>query len=162
MIAYIGIGSNLGNRKKNLTQAIGLLKRDKNISLIKKSRFYETEPLGGLPQGKFLNGALKIQTDYSPEELLWELKKIESILGRKKTNLRWGPRTLDLDILFYGDCIMKNSYLTLPHPEIAKRTFVLKPLAQIAPNFRHPVLKKTIKQLWQEIASGKDETNSPY
>lgn len=146
VISYIGIGSNLGNREKNITKAIELLKRDRKIKLLKRSRIYETEPIGP-PQRKFLNGVLKIETKYSPIELLKKLKEIEYILGRKKNPLRWGPRPIDLDILFYGRHILNTEKLNIPHPEIHKRIFVLKPLSEISPFFKHPVFKKTIKKL---------------
>jgi len=152
MISYIGIGSNLGNREKNIDRAIELLKKDKKIKLLKKSPIYETEPIGP-PQGKFLNGVLKIETEYSPLDLLKKLKEIEEKLGRKKSPLRWGPRIIDLDILFYGKLVLNTEKLIIPHPEIPKRIFVLKPLSKISPFLKHPVLKKTIRKLLEEYES---------
>ncbi len=154
VIAYIGIGSNLGDREKNIKKAISLLKKDKKIRLIRRSRIYETEPLGGPPQGKFLNGVVKIKTEYPPLELLDRLKRIECLLGRRKGAIKWAPRTIDLDILLYGKCVIKNEDLTIPHPEIKKRLFVLKPLSEISPLFRHPLLKKTISQLLKKYEAG--------
>ncbi|MCM8779147.1 MAG: 2-amino-4-hydroxy-6-hydroxymethyldihydropteridine diphosphokinase [Candidatus Omnitrophica bacterium] len=153
VISYIGIGSNLGNRKKNIEKAIVFLKADKKIKLLKKSRIYETEPLGP-PQRKFLNGVLKIETKYSPFELLRRLKEIELLLGRKGSP-RWGPRTIDLDILFYGRLVLKTKKLTLPHPQVSERLFVLKPLCEISPYLKHPVIKKSIKTILKNYETNK-------
>ncbi len=155
MIAYIGVGSNLGDRKKNIEQALRLLKQDGNIRLLKKTKVYETFPLAGLRQGKFLNGVLKIETEYKPLRLLEKLKEIESLLGRKKTKIKWAPREIDLDILFYGNAIIKGKTLSIPHKEIKKRWFVLKPMSDIAPGFRHPALKSTIKVMLREYENSK-------
>jgi 2-amino-4-hydroxy-6-hydroxymethyldihydropteridine diphosphokinase len=150
VICYIGIGSNLDNRRKNILRAIGLLKKDKNIKLIKKSRLYETNPLAGPAQGKYLNAVLKIETVYSPHTLLDKFKAIESALGRRSSSIKWSARTIDLDILFYGKRIIKSKKLTIPHPEIKNRIFVLKPLTEIAPGLIHPVFRKTAKRLLKE------------
>ena len=157
MIAYIGIGSNLGNRRKNIRVAIELLKKDKNIRLIKKSRIYETEPLGGPLQGKYLNAVLKIDTGCLPRNLLGKFKAIESALGRQPISIKWAPRPIDLDILFYGRRVIKSGKLTIPHPEIKNRIFVLKPLTEIAPGFIHPVYKKTAKKLLKEYEAGQKD-----
>ena len=131
MIAcYIGIGSNLGQRRKNIKKALSCLKATKGIKIEKVSRFYETEPLGGPRQGKFLNAAARLKTDLRPVELLRRLKEIEKILGRRKT-VRYGPRVIDLDILLYGDELIKRRNLKIPHPKIFGREFVLRPLAEI-------------------------------
>ncbi|MCM8765945.1 MAG: 2-amino-4-hydroxy-6-hydroxymethyldihydropteridine diphosphokinase [Candidatus Omnitrophica bacterium] len=153
-ISYIGIGSNLGDRRKNIKRAISLLRKDKKIKFLRSSKIYETKPIGP-PQRKFLNGVLKIKTDYSPLDLLRKLKNIEHILGRRKTSLRWGPRCIDLDILFYNKLILNTKELTIPHPEIPKRFFVLKPLNEISPLFKHPLLKKTIKELLRNYEDNK-------
>ncbi|MCM8798482.1 MAG: 2-amino-4-hydroxy-6-hydroxymethyldihydropteridine diphosphokinase [Candidatus Omnitrophica bacterium] len=147
-VSYIGIGSNLGNRRENIKRVIEILKKDKKVKLLKKSKIYETDPIGP-PQRKFLNGVFKIKTEYSPFELLQKMKEIEALLGRKKT-LRWGPRTIDLDILFYDKLILRTKDLTIPHPEIPKRIFVLKPLSEISPFLKHPLLKKTVRRLLKE------------
>lgn len=145
----------MGDRKKNIDKAIELLKCDKKIKFLKKSRIYETEPVGGPLQGKFLNGVIKIKTAYSPFELLKRLKEIEYLLGRKKTRIRWGPRPIDLDILFYNKINIKTKKLTIPHPEIPRRMFVLKPLSEISPFLKHPVLKKTIITLFNSYESNR-------
>jgi len=131
VICYLGIGSNLGNRRKNIKLAIQKISALKDTEVIKSSRMIETEPVGGpVGQGKFLNAALKIRTSLSPLILLKKLKSIEKQLGREKT-VRNGPRTIDLDILFYGDRIINSKNLTIPHPRVFEREFVIKPLLEI-------------------------------
>ena len=130
MIAYLGIGSNLGNRRKNIELAIEQLKKTNGIKISKISQLYETEPVGGPPQGKFLNGAIEIEISLSPQTLLRKLKKIEFNLGRKRT-VKDGPRTIDLDILTYGDLRIEEEGLKIPHPKMQEREFVLKPLREI-------------------------------
>jgi len=130
--AYIGIGSNLGDRQKNIDRAIAYLKSFKDIEITKSSSIYETEPVGGPPQGKFLNGVMEIKTSLSPDDLLKYLKKIENKLGRVKKE-KDGPRTIDLDILLYGDMKINNQRLKVPHPGMYKREFVLRGLKEIAP-----------------------------
>lgn len=144
-IAYIGIGSNLGNREENCEKAIYLLEQ-KGIKVTKRSSFYETEPWGVKEQPKFINMAVEIETYLKPEELLRTIKEIENEIGRRSST-RWGPRIIDLDILFYNDLILRTPELEIPHPLIHERDFVLKPLSEIAPDKIHPVLKKTIKEL---------------
>jgi len=128
---YLGIGSNLGKRRKNIKLAIQKISALKDTEVIKSSRMIETEPVGGpVGQGKFLNAALKIRTNLSASALLKKLKSIEKQLARKKT-VRNGPRTIDLDILFYGDRIINSKNLTIPHPRVFEREFVIKPLLEI-------------------------------
>lgn len=129
-VCYIGIGSNLGNRKKNIKKAIGYLKEIKNIRLDKVSRIYETEPLGGPKQKKFLNAAARVKTTLKPAEFLRILKDIEKKLGRKKT-VRYGPRSIDLDILLYGNEMINKKNLKVPHPRMFRREFVLRPLSEV-------------------------------
>lgn len=129
---YIGIGSNLGNRRKNIISAVKKIEALEDTKVIKVSRLIETNPVGGLPnQGKFLNGALKIKTNFAPLSLLKKLKNIEKELGRTET-VRFGPRSIDLDILFYADKIIKRKQLRVPHPRIFERDFVIQPLLEIA------------------------------
>jgi len=128
---YLGLGSNLGNRKENIKQALKSLRANK-IQIKKLSSIIETDPVGGPPQGKFLNGVAKATTSLSPKKLLSTVKSIEKILGRKK-GPKYGPRTIDIDILLYGQKQIKSSKLTIPHPEMFKRDFVMRPLKQIAP-----------------------------
>ncbi|RJQ53523.1 MAG: 2-amino-4-hydroxy-6-hydroxymethyldihydropteridine diphosphokinase [Nitrospiraceae bacterium] len=144
--AYIGIGSNLGNRDDNCERAIRLL-IENSVTVTKRSSMAETEPWGVREQPKFINMAVETETALSPQELLRLLKKIEEDVGRLPTS-RWGPRIIDLDILLYDDLIMETPGLVVPHPNIAEREFVLKPLAEIAPEKIHPVLKKSIKDLY--------------
>lgn len=125
--SYIGIGSNLGDRKGYIERAIEMLKGSGNIKVEKISQLYETEPIGGPPQGKFLNGVIKIETDFSPRELLNRLKRIEKELGRIK-RVKDGPRTIDLDILMYGDLHIEEENLVIPHPRMNERDFVKRPL----------------------------------
>jgi 2-amino-4-hydroxy-6-hydroxymethyldihydropteridine diphosphokinase len=142
---YLGIGSNLHDREGNCEKAIALLE-DNRIKVTKRSSMIETEPWGVEEQPMFINMAVESDTELPPEELLKLLKEIEIKLGRKP-GVRWGPRTIDLDILFYDDMILKTDELEIPHPGIEERDFVLKPLEEIAPDMVHPILKKSIKEL---------------
>lgn len=130
VFCYLAAGSNLGNRSKNIKKAFDCLAATKGIKIEKISKVYETHPVGGPPQGTFLNAAVKIKTSLSPASLLNALKKIEKSLGRKE-NVRWGPREIDLDILLYGNRIIKAKNLLIPHPRMFEREFVLKPLREI-------------------------------
>ncbi len=151
-LVYLGIGSNLGDRKANIQKALAFLKELENTQVLSVSALIETEPEGGLPQGNFLNGAVKIKTDYLPLELLSRLKMIERRLGRTKGEAN-APRPMDLDILFYDDVVIaEGKTLKIPHPRLAERWFVLKPLAEIAPDFVHPRLKKTVRELLDELS----------
>ena len=144
-IVYIGLGSNLGDRNKNCLRAIELLKQN-GLTVTKQSSVYETEPWGIAEQPAFLNMALKAETGLAPEELLALLKKIEKDMGRQET-VRWGPRIVDLDILLYDEIILNTDALTIPHPLMHEREFVLGPLAELAEGLIHPVLKKKIGDL---------------
>ena len=149
----LAMGSNLGDRQANIDKALGILKENKEFKMLAVSSFIETEAVGGQPQGRFLNGAVKIDTDLKPLELLTQLKMIERRLGRAKHEPNT-PRTMDLDILFYDDVvIIDGKNLAIPHPRLAERTFVLKPLVEIAPDFVHPRLKKTVKELYEELTN---------
>ncbi len=148
---YIGIGSNLGDRGKNIADAINYIEQEKSLNLTKQSSLYETGAVGGPPQGKFLNGALEVEANLPPRDLLETLKGIERKLGRDSKEVKWGPRAIDLDILLYDNLILNEPGLIIPHPLFHKRAFVLRPLAEIAPEVKHPVLKKTVKELFLEI-----------
>ncbi len=150
MKAYIGLGSNLGNREENIRKAVALLEKSQGIKLVKLSPFYETEPVGDIPQGKFINAAAEIYTAISPSGLLAVCRNIEDELGRVRT-VKWGPRTIDLDVLLYGEEVIYTAELTVPHPLMHEREFVLRPLSDIAPNAYHPVLGKTIQELLEGL-----------
>jgi 2-amino-4-hydroxy-6-hydroxymethyldihydropteridine diphosphokinase len=147
--AYIGIGSNLGDREENCAKALALLEQ-KGINTVKRSSMIETEPWGVREQPKFMNMVVEVTTDMVPDTLLRKLKEIEAQLGRTESG-RWGPRIIDLDILFYDDTVMSSPELQIPHLHLHEREFVLKPLCEIAPDKIHPVLKKSVKELLHEI-----------
>lgn len=130
VVSYLGLGSNLGNRRKNIKNALGHLKKTKGVEILKCSRIYETDPVGMPFQGKFLNGAIKINTSLKPAALLKTIKRIEKALGRKKT-IRFGPRVIDIDILLYGGSVINRKELKVPHPRMFERGFVLKALREV-------------------------------
>ena len=148
-IVYISIGSNIGDREENCRKAIKLLKEN-GIALKRESSLYETEPWGVKNQPKFINMAIEVETDKEPEELLRVLKEIEKEIGRKES-VKWGPRVIDLDIIFYNDLILKTENLEIPHPLLHERDFVLKPLCEIAPDKKHPVTGKTVKEMLENL-----------
>lgn len=151
--AYIGLGTNLGDKKNNLTRAIGGLARLNGVRVIRHSGFYPTAPLGYTNQPAFLNAAVEIRTSLAPEQLFRGLKSLEHKLGRKRQQaVRWGPRVIDLDILFYGDAVIKSPELVVPHPRLHERRFVLEPLSEIAPALMHPVYQKTVRKLLETIS----------
>jgi 2-amino-4-hydroxy-6-hydroxymethyldihydropteridine diphosphokinase len=135
---FLALGSNLGNRAGNLRSAIAALNSRDGIRVLRESSFYETEPVGGPTQGMFLNAVIEIETTFEPENLLKAVLDIESSLGRVRRE-HWGPRTIDIDILTLGDLVYVSPTLSIPHPLMHERGFVLRPLLEIAPNFRHPV-----------------------
>ena len=148
-IVYIGLGSNVGDRHRNCLTAIELL-RQNGLLIAKQSSMHETEPWGVTDQPEFVNMTVETETDLAPIKLLEVLKKIEKDMGRQDT-MKWGPRIIDLDILLYDDIIMKTDSLTIPHSLMHERAFVLRPLSEIAGNFIHPVLKKSITDLLKEV-----------
>ncbi|MBQ9518826.1 MAG: 2-amino-4-hydroxy-6-hydroxymethyldihydropteridine diphosphokinase [Firmicutes bacterium] len=148
--AYIALGSNMGDKRAFLENAVKAIAGDENCRVCHVSDFIVTAPVSDIPQDDFLNGCMSVETLYSPEELLDRLNAIEKAADRVRT-VKWGPRTLDLDIIFYGDRIIQTDRLTVPHPLAHKRTFVLEPLDQIAPFAVHPVLGKTVAALLDEL-----------
>ncbi len=147
MICYLGLGSNLGNREEYILNAITEL--SKKTYILQNSEIIETKPFGNLKQPDFLNCVVKIETELKPLDLLKICTGIENKLGRKRTQ-KWASRTIDIDILFYGSEAFQSKELTIPHPEIQKRKFVLKSLNEICPDFIHPVLNKKISQIIME------------
>lgn len=148
--AYVALGSNMGDRERYIHEAMDALQEHPQICVRKSSDIIETKAYGMVEQDDFLNGALELETLLSPEELLDALHDIENAADRKRT-IHWGPRTLDLDILFYDKLVYESDTLIIPHPDIVNRDFVLKPLNMLAPNYRHPILGKTVAQLLQEL-----------
>lgn len=163
-IAYLGIGTNKGKRIENISTAINLLSEIKGIKLLKISKMLKNPPQEGIKTGYFLNGAIKIQTSLEPVELLKLCKQIEKKLGRTETR-KLGKkisRVIDLDILFYGNKIVNKKNLTIPHPMIEKRYFVLIPLMEVGKDFKHPILRKSVKQLYMRYKKMKKYLSFPW
>jgi 2-amino-4-hydroxy-6-hydroxymethyldihydropteridine diphosphokinase len=135
--AFVGIGSNLGDREGNLRRAVELLSAEDGIDIVSVSEIRETDPVGPVEQAPFLNGAVRIETDLAPRELLQRLLGVEQRLGRVRGK-RWGPRTIDLDLLLYGDDVVDEPGLTVPHPRLHERRFALEPLSELAPGLEIP------------------------
>ena len=148
--AYIGLGSNLGDRERTLRNALEKLDERADVKVVQVSEFRETEPVGGPPQGNFVNGAAELRTTLEPGELVEVLHEVEAEFGRTR-EVRWGPRTLDMDLLLYEDRHIDTPDLKVPHPRLHTRRFVLEPLWDLCPNREHPVLKKTIRRLLAEL-----------
>ncbi len=159
--AYLGIGSNLGDRERYLDMAVEQLGRDDSINVKKISTFINTEPYGPVEQPDFLNGVLEIETYLSPMELLLVCQDIEQEAGRERI-IHWGPRTLDIDILLYDDEIINLPDLRIPHGEMHKRYFVIKPLAEIAPHVMHPILHKTAQDMKDEMHTARKENPDKF
>jgi 2-amino-4-hydroxy-6-hydroxymethyldihydropteridine diphosphokinase len=145
-VVYLGLGSNIGDKQGNITSA--LCRISEICEVKKKSRMYLTEPVGNIEQDWFLNCVVEIQTEIDPKQLLSSFKSIERKLGRAK-NVKNGPRIIDIDILFYGNNIVNTKNLVIPHPLLHERLFVLQPMIDLNPDFIHPVLKKSIQELYK-------------
>ena len=148
--AVIALGSNIGDSRAYLQDAVQKLSQDPCIRNLIQSEWISTKPYGYTQQDDFLNGAVSLQTIYSPFRLLRLMQEIENQAGRTR-EIHWGPRTLDLDLIFYDDAIISDPELVVPHPDMQNRGFVLQPVAEIAPYYMHPVLQKTVRQLLEDL-----------
>ncbi len=147
---YAGLGSNLGNKRENIIRAIDRIDTYEGIWVREKSGFYDTPPVGGPPQPDYVNCVIGLETEVEPQTLLKEFKEIEIEQGRRP-GVRWGPRVVDLDILLYGDRIVNDHNLKIPHERMHERVFVLEPLCEISPDIKHPVLGISISELWEKL-----------
>ena len=145
-IAYLGLGTNLKDRKANLGKVLDLLSAESGVRLLRCSRIYETEPWGVADQPAFLNSVVEVATSLAPERLLDVCKDVENRMGRRP-GIRWGPRLIDVDILLYGNLVVQLPHLEIPHPRLHLRAFALVPLAELAATSVHPVLGKTVEEL---------------
>lgn len=146
--AFIGLGSNLGERESHILRAVEELGKLPRTSLTRVSSVYDTEPVGDVEQPRFLNAVACVATELTAGELLWNLLLVEQRLGRVRAKAKkWGPRTIDLDLLFFGDQVIEEPGLQVPHPEAHLRAFVLTPLAELEPDFVHPTLGETIETI---------------
>ncbi len=152
MRAFIGLGSNLGDREANLRQALEYLAQAPETTVVRASSLYDTEPVGVEDQPHFLNAVAQLETQLTPRQLLWNLMLVERRLGRVRSQ-RWGPRTIDLDLLLYEDVVIEDHDLELPHPELAKRSFVLVPLVELEPLLPHPVTRETMLALLHRLGA---------
>lgn len=150
-VAYLSLGSNVGQRELHLRDAIARLGNAGSVDAV--SSFYETEPVEFTDQPWFLNCAVSFETNQSPRQLMQTALQIECDMGRVRDRSK-GPRTIDIDILLFGGAIIHSAELTIPHPAMHLRRFALEPLAEIAPDMRHPLLKKTIHELLEELPAG--------
>jgi len=148
---YISVGSNLGDRLRNCCEGIEALCADGQVKLVARSQFYETAPVDFTNQGWFLNAAVKIQTELIPLDLMFKLQAVQKALGRTTDDVRFGPRVLDLDIIFYDDLVLSTPELTIPHERMHKRRFVLQPICDIDPSIVHPVLGRDVKNLLDQL-----------
>ncbi len=149
--ALVGLGSNLGERDALLRGAVARLGVRADVRVVRTSALRTTAPVGGPPQPDYRNGAVLVETTLGPRELLGVLTAVESDLGRTRDAVRWGPRTLDLDLLLLGTEVVHEPGLDVPHPRMAERRFVLEPAAEVAPGMRHPELDRTVAELLEAL-----------
>jgi len=154
---FVGLGSNLGNSRKTLTDCLRAFKKSEVVTLLACSGVYRTAPVGVTNQPDFLNMAAELRTSLSPRGLLGFFLEKEQCFGRVR-DIKWGPRTLDLDLLLYGSRVESMPGLEVPHPELSNRGFVLGPLSEIAPDFLHPVLGETVKHLYDAWADAEEDS----
>jgi 2-amino-4-hydroxy-6-hydroxymethyldihydropteridine diphosphokinase len=161
--AFIALGANLGDREATIEAARSRLNEHAAIRTVRCSALIETEPVGPAGQGPYLNGVTEIRTDLPARDLLRALLEIERSLGRirSETDERWGARVIDLDILLYGDLVLDEPGLTIPHPRLHERLFVLEPFAAISPATRHPVLNRTVAELLVDLRGGERVSDLP-
>ena len=159
--AYLSIGSNKGRKANNLDQAVACLRQEEKIRVDRVSGYYRTAPQNYTDQDWFVNGALKISTLFSPEALLDCLKALELHLDKDGKPFRFGPRIIDLDIIYYDNLVLKTETLELPHPRMHQRCFVLRPLCDIAKDLVHPLLNKTVDELLQQIETDESQAVIP-
>ena len=156
-IVYISVGSNMGDRLQNCRQGITALNRSGESRIIAQSRMYMTEPVGYKDQGWFINMVVKLETANDPFELLDIINKVQRAAGRKRDVIRYGPRVLDLDIIFFGQRVIQTPRLEIPHPRMHKRRFVLQPICDIDPQFRHPILGCSVRDLLENLQDDQQE-----
>ena len=147
---YLGLGSNIGDREQTIVRAIAALSEEEAIEVGRVSHVMETEPVGCMEQTDYYNVVIEIITTLEPEELLESVKSVEKRLGREPQHAKWSSRTIDIDILFFGDKIIVTDSLVIPHPLVCERIFALKPMVELDPDFSHPVFNKPLKNIFKE------------